>query len=102
MDWRMERQAPFLKSVLQEANQHKRQELLRMANVDQVNAISELITNTIRGTLSRSRHTIHHLAQTPCSEFTRHGQTRAFGETTTRYNDGSTRRKSLVRIIPML
>jgi len=58
MDWRMERQAPFLKSVLQEANQHKRQELLQMANADQVNAISELIMNTIRGTLSRSRHTI--------------------------------------------
>ena len=52
----MERQAPFLKSVLQEANQHKRQELLRMA--DQINAISELVMNTIRGSVPRSRHTI--------------------------------------------
>ena len=54
----MERQAPFLKSVLQEANQHKRQELLRMANADQINAISELVMNTFRGTVPRSRHTI--------------------------------------------
>ena len=58
MEWRMERQAPFLKSVLQEANQHKRQELLRMANADQINAISELVMNTLRGTVPRSRHTI--------------------------------------------
>ena len=47
----MERQAPFLKSVLQEANQHKRQELLRMATEGQINAISELVMNTIRGTV---------------------------------------------------
>ena len=58
MDWRMERQAPFLKSVLQEVDQHKPQELLRMANADQINAISELVMNTIRGTMPRSRHTI--------------------------------------------
>ena len=58
MEWRMERQAPYLKSVSQEANQHKRQELLRMANADQVNAISELVMNTIHGTVPRSRHTI--------------------------------------------
>ena len=44
MEWRMERQAPFLKSVLQEANQHNRQELLRMANADYINAISESCT----------------------------------------------------------
>ncbi|CAH3160008.1 unnamed protein product, partial [Porites lobata] len=54
----MERQAPFLKSVLREADNHKRQELLRMANADQINAISELVMNTIRGTVPRSRHTI--------------------------------------------
>ena len=58
MEWRMERQAPFLKSVLQEANQHKRLELLRMGNADQINAISELVMNTLRGTVQRSRHTI--------------------------------------------
>ena len=58
MEKRMERQAPFLKSVLQEANQHKRHELLRITNADQINAINELVLNTIRGTVSRSRHTI--------------------------------------------
>ena len=54
----MERQAPFFKSVLQEADNHKLQELLRMAYADQINAISELVTNTIGGTVPRSRHTI--------------------------------------------
>ena len=58
MDWRMERQGPFLKSLLKEVNQHKRQELLRMANADHINAISELVMNTICGTVPRSRHTI--------------------------------------------
>ena len=43
----MERQAPFLKSVLREADHHERQELLRMASADQNNAISELVMNTI-------------------------------------------------------
>ena len=50
----MERQAPFLKRVLQEANQHKRQELLRMADADEINAISELVMSIV----PRSRHTI--------------------------------------------
>ena len=58
MEWRMERQAPFLKGVLQEADQHKRLELLRLTNADQINAISELVMNTLRGTVPRSRHTI--------------------------------------------
>ena len=29
-----------------------------MANADQINAISELVMNTLRGTVPRSRHTI--------------------------------------------
>ena len=29
-----------------------------MASADQINAISELVMNTIRGTVPRSRHTI--------------------------------------------
>ena len=58
MAWRMERQAPFLKSVLQEANQHKRQELLRMGHADQNNTISELVMNILRGTVPRPQHTI--------------------------------------------
>ena len=51
----MERQAPFLKGVLQEADNHKQQELLRIANADQ---ITELVMNTIRGAVPHSRHTI--------------------------------------------
>lgn len=43
----MERQAPFLKSLLREADHHERQELLRMASADQNNAISEFVINTI-------------------------------------------------------
>ena len=58
MDCCMERQAPLLKSVLEEADQHHRQELLRMASADQINVISELVIKTIRGTVPRSRHMI--------------------------------------------
>lgn len=35
---RMSRQATFLKGVLNEANLHKRQQQLRCANPDQINA----------------------------------------------------------------
>ena len=48
----------FLKSMLREAGHHKRQELLRMANADHITAISELVMNTIRGTVPLSEHTI--------------------------------------------
>ena len=92
-EWRMKRQAPFLKSVLQEPNQHKQQQLLRMANADQINAISELVKNTLRGTVPRSRH--DYIAQTPCSEFTRYGQTRTFRQSGTRHHDSSNRRNPL-------
>ena len=55
MDWRMERQAPFLKNVLQEADNHKRQELLQTAKADQINAIGELVMNTIRESVKSVR-----------------------------------------------
>ena len=83
MEWRMERQAPFLKSVLQEANQHKRQELLQMANADQINAISELVMNTLRGMVPRSQHTITLL------------KPHALRQTTMRHHDGSKRWRPL-------
>ena len=57
MGWRMERQAPFLKSVLQEANQHKRQELLRMANADQINAVSEPHAQSLRA-MAKPAHSV--------------------------------------------
>ena len=40
---RLQRQLPFLRSVLREADQQVRRERLQHANADQVNAISELV-----------------------------------------------------------
>lgn len=58
---RLERQAPFLRSVLREANAHKRQQLLHLANADQINAVSELVLNVLKGNAPRSRYTIPRL-----------------------------------------
>ena len=55
---RFQRQRPFLKSVLAEADRHRRNQLLRLANADQINAISELAMNTVRGVVPRSRDTV--------------------------------------------
>ena len=55
---RFERQHPFLKTVLAEANRQRRNQLLRLANSDQINAISELAMNTVRGVVPRSRDTV--------------------------------------------
>ena len=53
---RLPRQFPFLRSMLQEANGSKRQELLQHANADQINAVSELVLNFLK---QDSRHTPH-------------------------------------------
>ena len=45
----MHRQLNFLQHVLKEANQNKRTEQLQHANADQINAISEIVLNTLRG-----------------------------------------------------
>ena len=45
---RLRRQLPFLRSMLQEANGSKRQELLQHANADQINAVSELVLNLLK------------------------------------------------------
>ena len=45
---RLRRQLPFLRSVLQEANRFKRQDLLQHANADQINAVSELVLNLLK------------------------------------------------------
>ena len=58
MGERFERQRPFLKSVLAEANRQRRNQLLRLANADQINALSELALNTVRGVVPRSRDTV--------------------------------------------
>ena len=49
---RLQRQLPFLRSVLREADQHVRWERLQQANADQVIAISELVMNTLKGNVS--------------------------------------------------
>ena len=57
----MSRQSHFLKDVLKEADQHKRQQKLRYANADQINAVSELVMNTLRGSVPPGRDTVRRL-----------------------------------------
>ena len=45
---RLRRQLPFLRSVLQEANRFKRQDLFQHANADQINAVSDLALNFLK------------------------------------------------------
>ena len=49
---RLRRQLPFLWSVLREANQNVRRERLQYANADQVNGISKLVMNTLKGNVA--------------------------------------------------
>ena len=60
---RMVRQRPFLQSILQEANQKKRAALIDYANKDQINAVSELVLNTLKGRVPISQATHSHLAR---------------------------------------
>lgn len=61
MTGRMTRQSHFLNDVLKEANQHTRQQKLRYANADQINAMSELVRNKLRGAIHPDRHTVTRL-----------------------------------------
>jgi len=58
---RLRRQLPFLRSVLREADQNVRRELLQHANADQVNAISELVMNTLKGNVTVSPRVLDQL-----------------------------------------
>ena len=58
---RMTRQGHFLNDVLKEANQNKRQQKLRYANADQINAVSDLVRNTLRGSVQPGRKTVNRL-----------------------------------------
>lgn len=49
----MERQAPFLKSVLREGQVNRRNELLKLAN-----AVSDLVMNTLKTIVPPSRNTV--------------------------------------------
>ena len=55
---RMIRQAAFLKDVLREAEAHKRKQKLLYANADQINALSELVMNTLRGSVAPTLQTV--------------------------------------------
>ena len=58
---RMSRQGHFLNDALKEAEQHKRQQKLRYANADQINAVSELVMNTLRGSVPPGQATVNRL-----------------------------------------
>ena len=58
---RLQRQAPFLRAVLREANANKRKQYLQLANADQINSMSELVMNVLKGNAPRSRYTIQRL-----------------------------------------
>ena len=44
----LRRQRPFLESILKEANQNKRRQLLEHANADQINSVSEMVLNLLK------------------------------------------------------
>lgn len=58
---RLQRQAPFLRAVLREADANKRKQLLQLANADQINTVSELVLNVLKANAPRSRYTIQRL-----------------------------------------
>ena len=55
---RMTWQGAFLKDVLKETNQNKRQQKLRSGNAAQINAVSELVMNTLREAIRPGRKTV--------------------------------------------
>ena len=57
----MSRQGHFLNDVLKEADDNKRRQKLRYANADQINAVSELVMNTLRGSVTPGRATVRRL-----------------------------------------
>ena len=58
MGEQLRRQQPFFKAVLSEADKHIRNQLLRAANADQINVVSELVLNTVKGIVPKSRDTV--------------------------------------------
>ena len=58
MTGRMTRQVAFLKDVSRAANQNKRQQKPCYASADQINAMSELVMDTLRGTVRPGRKTV--------------------------------------------
>ena len=53
----MVRQKPFLEGILREANSKRRKAMVDYANKDQINAVSELVLNTLKGHVPISQAT---------------------------------------------
>ena len=49
---------PFIQSILKEANRFKRQEKIRHANKDQINALSEITLNLLKKNIPVSQKTV--------------------------------------------
>ena len=54
---RLQRQRPFLKSILKQADRYKRQEMLEHANADQINAVSEMVLNLLKKNIPVDKQT---------------------------------------------
>ena len=44
----IKRNLPFIKTIFRQANRYKRQDMLRHANKDQINAVSEIALNLLK------------------------------------------------------
>ena len=55
---RLRRQLTFLRQLAKEARHLQRQDLLRHANADQINAVSEVILNSLKGRVPLSPTTV--------------------------------------------
>ena len=86
---RLRRQLPFLRSVLQEANRMKRQDLLKHANADQINAVSELVLNLLKNKIPITPPLMAKLR--PHKKALRGGSTEKFSQKTSRVVDAPKR-----------
>ena len=59
---RLERQRPFLESILKQAKHHEREHRLEHANKDQINAVSELVLNFLKRRVPTSPHVVRQLS----------------------------------------
>ena len=87
ISWRIERQLPFLRSILKETNHQPRRERLQLANADHINAISELVMNTLRRQIPVSSTILQRLR--PHHNALRDGSSQTFLEKATSDHDGS-------------
>jgi hypothetical protein len=58
---RLRRNNGFLRSILNEANQNRREVMLHHANRDQINSISEMVLNLLRNKIPTNQGTVNKL-----------------------------------------